>query len=183
MTSNRRKVLVPLATLLAAGAVAVGSGATFSSETGNTISSVTAGTLKHTNSKDKQAIFDLSDMKPGDTLNGSLVLTNTGSLPARFSLTEVSSSNAFGKVSAGGASNLSMTITNTTSGEQVYSGDFGGLVDGAVTDLGVAEAAEANAYRFTVKLAQSTPNADQGKTADAVYQWNSVQLAGETFNQ
>jgi spore coat-associated protein N len=183
MTSSRRKVLVPLATLLAAGAVAVGSGATFSSETGNTISSVTAGTLKHTNSKDKQAIFDLRDMKPGDTLNGSLVLTNTGSLPARFSLTEVSSSNAFGQVAEGGASNLSLRVTNTTTGEQVYSGDFGGLVDGAATDLGVVEADEANGYRFTVKLAQSTPNADQGKSAGAVYQWNSVQLDADTYNQ
>jgi hypothetical protein len=46
--------------------------------------------------------------------------------------------NAFGKVSAGGASNLSMTITNTTTGEQFYSGDFGGLVDGAVTAVQLA---------------------------------------------
>jgi len=51
-----RKVLVPLATLLAAGSIAVGSGATFSSTTGNTISAVIAGTLTQSNSKDGQAI-------------------------------------------------------------------------------------------------------------------------------
>lgn len=48
---NTKKVLLPLATLLAAGAVAIGSGATFTSSTANTISSVTSGTLTHTNSK------------------------------------------------------------------------------------------------------------------------------------
>src|SRR5687768_9240195 len=51
-TLSRRKVLIPLATVLAAGTIAVGSGATFTSTTGNTASAVTSGTLKHTNSKD-----------------------------------------------------------------------------------------------------------------------------------
>ena len=183
MTANRRKVLVPLATVLAAGAVAVGSGATFTSETNNTISSVTAGSLKHTNSKDNQAIFNLVDMKPGDTLNGSLTITNTGSLPASFSLTEVSSSNGFGKVGTSELSNLSLSITNTTTGAQVYSGDFGGLVDGSANALGVFQSGAANAYRFTVKMHQDTPNTDQGKTAAATYRWNSVQLDASTYNQ
>lgn len=171
------KVLVPLATLTAAGAIAVGSGATFSSQTGNTISSVTSGTLLQTNSKDGAAIFNLSNLKPGDTLNGSLTLTNTGSLPADFGLTEVSSANAFT------GDNLSLTITNTTTGTSVYSGTFGGLVDGARSDLGVVQPGVANTFTFTVKLAATTPNADQGKTASATYQWDSVQANGGTTNQ
>ena len=171
------KILVPLATLGAAGAIAVGSGATFTSQTGNTISSVTSGTLTQTNSKDGAAIFNLSNLKPGDTLNGSLTLTNTGSLPADFGLTEVSSSNGFT------ADNLSLTITNTTTGTPVYTGTFGGLVDGARTDLGVVQPGVANTYTFAVKLATSTPNADQGKSASAVYQWDSVQANGGTTNQ
>ena len=177
MTANRRKVLVPLATLLAAGAVAVGSGATFSSTTGNTISTVTSGTLQHTNSKNGQAIFNLANMKPGDTLNGALTVTNTGSLPAAFSLTEVSSSNGFA------GSNLTLSITNTTTNTVVYDGTFGGLEDGKANDLGVVAKDGVNNYRFTVKLAQDTPNTDQGKSASAVYKWDSIQLAAETFNQ
>lgn len=172
-----KKILVPLATLLAAGAVAVGSGATFTSTTGNTVSAVTSGTLSHTNSKDGQAIFNLTNMKPGDTLNGSLTLTNTGSLPAAFSLTEVSSANGFS------GENLTLAITNTTTGASVYSGTFGGLEDGAKKDLGVVQSGVANTYAFTVKLASATGNGDQGKTASAVYQWDSVQLNGETSNQ
>ena len=175
--STRRKVLIPLATVLAAGAIAVGSGATFTSTTGNTASAVTSGTLKHTNSKDGKAVFDLTNLKPGDTLNGTLTLTNTGSLPAAFSLTEVSSANGFT------GANLTLAITDTTTGASVYNGTFGGLVDGARTPLATYAAGEAHTYTFTVKLAQDTPNTDQGKTANAVYQWDSVQLDGTTTNQ
>lgn len=92
---NTTKILVPLATLAAAGAIAVGSGATFTSESNNTISAVTSGSLTHTNSKDDQAVFNLPTMKPGDTVNGTLTLTNTGTLPAAFSLTETGSTNGF----------------------------------------------------------------------------------------
>jgi hypothetical protein len=174
---NTRKLLVPLATLVAAGAIAVGSGATFTSTTGNTISAVTAGTLTHSNSKADQAIFNLSNMKPGDTVNGTLTLTNTGSLPAAFSLTEVSSTNAFT------GSNLTLDIVDTTTSTTVYSGTFGGLTDGAKNALGTWAAGSAHVYKFSVKLSKDAPNADQGKTADAVYKWDSVQLDGETSDQ
>lgn len=168
-----RKIVASLATVLAAGAVAVGSGATFSSQTGNTISSVTAGTLQHTNSKNGAAIFGLENMKPGDTVTGTLTLTNTGSLPASFSLVETSSVNGF---SGTGGANLSLEIVDTAApGTTVYSGPFGGLVDGAATALGTWQPKESHEYQFTVKLAQSTPNDDQGKTASAVYSWTSVQ--------
>lgn len=176
-TANRRKVLIPLATVLAAGAIAVGSGATFTSSTGNTASAVTSGTLTHTNSKDGQAIFNLTDLKPGDTLNGSLTLTNTGSLPAAFTLTEVSSANTFT------GANLTLAITDPATNATVYNGTFGGLTDGTKNTLGTYAPGEAHTYTFTVKLAQDTPNTDQGKTANAVYAWDSVQLDATTTNQ
>ncbi|MEW1952844.1 TasA family protein [Terrabacter sp. NPDC080008] len=172
-----RKVLVPLATLLAAGSIAVGSGATFSSTTGNTISAVTAGTLTQSNSKDGQAIFNLTNLKPGDVLNGSLTLTNTGSLPALFSLTEVSSTNGFS------ASNLTLDIKDTTAGTTVFSGTFGALVDGAKNDLGTWAPGQAHNFTFTVKLSADATNAEQGKTASAVYAWSSVQDTATTTNQ
>lgn len=177
MTSKTRKLLVPLATLVAAGAIAVGSGATFTSTSGNTISAVTAGTLSQSNSKADQAIFNLSNLKPGDTVNGSLTLTNTGSLPAAFSLTEVSSANGFS------GSNLSLAIVDTTTGSTVYSGTFGGLTDGAKNELGTWAPGAAHAFKFTVRLSADTLDADQGKSANATFKWDSVQLDGETFNQ
>ena len=63
-TTNRRKILIPLATLLAAGAVAVGSGATFTS-TSVSSSAVTAGNLVHTNSRDGLSM-NVANIKPGD---------------------------------------------------------------------------------------------------------------------
>lgn len=174
---NTKKILIPLATLAAAGAIVVGSSATFSSETGNTISAVTAGTLSHTNSKDNRAIFDLTDLKPGDTLTGTLTLTNTGSLPAAFSLTEVSSSNTFT------GDNLTLAITNKTTGAVVYDGTFGGLQDGAKNALGTIDPKVANTFAFTVELDEETGNEDQGKTAGAVYAWHSVQLDGTHTDQ
>ncbi len=122
---TQKKILLPLATLLAAGAIAVGSGATFTSTTANTISSVTSGTLSQSNSKADQAILNLTNIKPGDTINGALTITNTGSLPADFTLTETSSANGFAD------KYLTLTITNTTTSTQVFDGTFGALEDGA----------------------------------------------------
>ncbi len=182
-----RKILVPLTTALAAGALAVGSGATFTSQTGNTISAVTTGTLTHTNSKDNAAIFSLTNIKPGDTVNGTVTLKNTGSLPANFSLTETSSVNQFGaKVAPNTAvNNLQLAITDTGSGATVYNGNFGDLVDGTPVALGTSAWAkdEAHTYKFSVSLDTSAPNTDQGKTASAVYTWNSVQESGSVTNQ
>lgn len=174
---NTKKVLVPLATLLAAGAVAIGSGATFTSSTANTISSVTSGTLTHTNSKSNAAVFNLTNIKPGDVVNGSLAITNTGSLPAAFSLTETTSTNQFADDA------LSLTITNTTSGTQVYNGTFGGLVDGKKNALGTVEPGVVNNYTFSVRLADTADNTQQGKTASAAYSWDSTQLSATTTNQ
>ncbi len=174
---NSRKILVPLATLAAAGAIAIGSGATFTSTTANTISSVTSGTLTHTNSKADAAVFTLTNLKPGDTLTGSLTLKNTGSLPAAFSLTEKSSTNGFT------GANLTLEIKNATTGGVVYTGTFGGLEDGLKKDIGQIAPDVSNKFDFTVKLAQGADNTDQGKNATATYTWDSVQLEGSTFNQ
>lgn len=176
MSSTSRKVLVPLATLVAAGAVAVGSGATFTSDSANTISAVTAGTLTQSNSKADQAIFELTNLKPGDTLNSTVTLTNTGSLASTFSLTENGSTNGFS------GDTLSLSITDAA-GTSVYNGTFGGLQDGAQQNLGVFAAGEARTYTFTVKLAQGAGNENQGKSAGAVYTWDAVQLDAETYTQ
>ncbi|MCW2840400.1 MAG: hypothetical protein JWR55_1883 [Aeromicrobium sp.] len=171
------KILLPLATLVAAGAVAVGSGATFTSTSANTISSVTSGSLSQSNSKANAAVFNLTNVKPGDVVNGSLTIKNTGTLPATFSLTETASTNTFT------GSNLTMVITNATTEKVVYTGTFGGLVDGAKNDLGLVAPGVSNDYVFSVKLAQATTTADQSKTASAAFQWDSIQADATTTNQ
>lgn len=173
--TTSRKVLVPLATLLAAGAVAVGSGATFTSQSANAASTVTSGTLLQSNSKAGAQIFGLSNLKPGDVVNGTVVIKNTGTLPGTFTLRETASSNAFD-------TDL-LTLTITDGGTELYSGDFGGLEDDELVDLGEYAAGASKTYTFSVALDAEAPNTQQGKTASASYQWVATQLDGQTTNQ
>ena len=177
--SRTKKILVPLATLTIAGAIAVGSGATFTSTSGNTISTVTAGSLTQSNSKADAAIFNLTNMKPGDSVIGSVTITNTGTLPATFGFTELSSANTFGD------NYLKLAITNVTTSTPVavWSGNFGALVDGAANNLGEFAPKAANTYRFTVTLDAAAPNTEQGKTASATFRWDAVQQSAKTFDQ
>ncbi|MCL3817555.1 CalY family protein [Aeromicrobium wangtongii] len=169
------KLLLPLGTLVAAGAIAVGSGATFTSSSSNTINAVTAGTLSQSNTKDGKAIFKLDNAKPGDTVTGSLTITNTGSLPAKFSLTETASSNtAFGDL-------LTLNISDK-SGTTVFDGTFGALKDDQKNQLGVFQPGASETYVFTAALSEAAGNTLQGATASADFTWDSVQQDGETID-
>jgi hypothetical protein len=169
------KVLVPLATLLAAGAVAVGSGATFTSQSANAASTVTSGTLLQSNSKAGAQIFGLSNLKPGDVVNGTVAIENTGTLPGTFTLREASSSNAFD------AGLLKLTIKDGLT--TLYHGDFGGLGDDELVELGELAGGGTKTYTFTVALDAAAPNSQQGRSATAEYQWVATQLDGNTFDQ
>lgn len=167
-----RKILVPLTTLLAAGALTIGSGANFTSQSQNPNSIFASGTLTQSNSKANSAIFDASNLKPGDTVIGEVTIKNTGSLPAAFSVTEVAN-NGFTT-----PSNLVMTVTQD--GTQIYSGTFGGL---GTKGLGTFAAGESHTFKFTTQLKDTAGNDEQGKSATASYTWNSVQTAPITVDQ
>ena len=169
-TLTRRKVLVPLATLLAAGAIAVGSGASFTSTSQNVGSSFTTGTLTQSNSRADEAIFTLSDLKPGDTVTGSVTIANTGSLASTFTLTETDADNGFVV-----DDNLWMTVTDVTEAQapqQVWSGTFASM---GTVDLGTWDAGDSHTFEFSTSLKLSADNAEQGRTAGASYTWNGVQ--------
>ena len=175
--SRKRLAIVPLAGLLVAAAVAVGSGADFVSNSVNTANAFSTGTLSQQNSKADKAIFDLANLKPGDTLNGSVTITNSGTLPASFTLTE-NAVNGFVK-----ADNLTLVITRAGSTTPVWSGTFGALTKAGPLDLGTFAAGEKRDYTFSTTLAQSADNTEQGKTAKATYTWDAKQGAAETVNQ
>lgn len=179
-SANRRKILVPLASLAVAGAIVVGSGATFTSQSQNPGNSFTAGTLEQTNSKEDAAVFNLDNLKPGDTLNGSLTITNSGTLPAKFTLTETASSNGFTQ-----DDKLTLTIKEQGASSNIWSGTFGALEDAQKLTLGGDWAAgESHTYVFTAHLDLSADNTNQGDTATAAFQWDGVQVDdGQTYNQ
>ncbi|MEX5271592.1 TasA family protein [Kocuria sabuli] len=174
---RRYRVLVPLAGLAAAAALAVGSGADFTSNSVNSANAYTTGTLTQANSKANSAIFALDNLKPGDTLNGTVTITNSGSLPATFKLSETATNGFTTK------SNLKLTITEAGSATPVWSGTFGDLTTAGPKDLGTWEAGAAKTFVFSVTLAQSADNTEQGKTATATYSWNAVQTAAVTHDR
>ena len=170
-----KKVLLPLATAALAGALAVGSGADFSSTSGNTASNVTAGTLTQSNSKDGKSILNLTNMKPGDSVYGQVTITNTGSLGSIFSVAETDTST----FTSGVLQEKIEDVTNASAPATVYSGDFGSAGTRA---LGAWKAGEARTYRLTVTLLQSATNTEQGKTASATFAWNGTQGAATVTN-
>jgi len=167
---QRTRIIAGLATALAATGVAVGSGATFTSQTANPANTFTSGTLTQTNSKAGASILTGSNMKPGDVKTGEVTIKNTGSIAGDFKLSEKNAANAFNA----GSLKLKIEDVSTATPTQVYSGDLGGVA-GAGIALGSYAAGEQHTYKFTVTLDQNAPNTDQGKSATADYQWDAVQ--------
>ncbi|MTV24498.1 hypothetical protein FTX61_03575 [Nitriliruptoraceae bacterium ZYF776] len=173
-TSRTRRMLVPVATLLAAASIAIASGATFSSTSANAASVATSGTLTQSNSNANATIFTgAGNIKPGDTVVGTVTITNTGTLGARFTLNEVDATNGFQT-----PSNLQLVVTDTTDGSEVFSGTFGTMPAGGIA-LGEFADGEARTYRYEVTLAEGATNVEQGRTARAEYRWDAVQTDGE----
>ena len=169
--TTSRKVLVPLATLLAAGAIAVGSGATWTSTTSNSVN-VTSGSLIHTNSHD-DAVLTVTGIKPGDTVTGTVEIENTGSLDAVLSFQESGDSSAF---ASGG---LNLVIEQD--GDEMYDGDFGDYAN-TVHNLGDLLVGDTSEFTFTVSMPADASDANQSKTAAATYTWVTTQKdAGTTL--
>jgi hypothetical protein len=166
---RNRKVLAPLATLLVAGAIAVGSGASFTSTSVNPGNLYATGTLTQSNSNADEAIFNMTNLKPGDVLEGQVTITNTGSLPAAFTLTEVGAVNGFET-----PGNLTLVVTDASDSSEVFSGTFGTMSPEA---LGVFAAGEARTYEFDVTLNAAAGNEEQAKQATATYRWDAIQTA------
>ena len=70
LARHPRRSLTALATLVAAGAVVIGSGAVFSTQTANPSNTLASGILSQTNSNSGSAILTMNDIIPGQQLLG-----------------------------------------------------------------------------------------------------------------
>lgn len=170
MAANRRKVLVPLATLAIAGSVAIGSGASFTSTTAST-TSVTSGSVTHVNDV---SVLNLDNIKDDDVITGSVTITNTGTLASTLTIAETSASNTFI------GTDLNLQLKQGT--KELYNGTFGGMADGFKYDLGALPVGATTTVTFVVTLNEATDNTNEGKSASAAFQWVSTQEAGGTFD-
>jgi hypothetical protein len=170
-----------LVALLAVGVV-VGSGASFTTKTANPSNTFSAGNLKQSNSKDNAAILSAEKMVPGNSTNGTVVITNSGDVPGTFTLSKSKLADAAGPNAGVLSGKLDLKIEDVTNGASpstVYSGKVDAM---GAQQLGKFTAGEARTYRFTVTFPDGgTPasltsgdNAYKGSTMSVDYEWDSV---------
>lgn len=170
---SRRRMLLPIATMLTAVALAGVSGADFNDATTNSLSTYATGTFDLVNSRDGLVVFNTTNLKPGDTVTGSVTITNNSSMPALVSVAETDGLNTFSDPEL-----LEMVIERD--GTEIYRGDFGAWT-GFFEQRWLE--GDAHTYDFAVTLDLDATTLDQGKTAEVSYEWTSVQAdAGNTYD-
>ena len=111
---------LPIVVLVILASAILSSGAVFTSSSANPANIFSAGILKHTNSKSGTAILTATKMKPGDTVQGTVTITNDGDIPGTFSLSTSNLSDAVGANSGKLSDVLKVKIVDGTT--QIYDG-------------------------------------------------------------
>ena len=150
-TASPRKLMGALLMLAIAGGLAVGSGASFTSQTASPGNMITAGALTANNDKKNNgvegAIFHADNMKPGDTVTGTVTVSNTGNVDGDFE-----------------ALDSSDNVTATPIDDTVISS-----VGTSPVSLGTWTGNSNHKYRFTVKW-------PTGLTGDNAYMSSGVSM-------
>jgi spore coat-associated protein N len=177
LARHPRRSLTALATLVAAGAVVVGSGAVFSTQTANPSNTFASGILSQTNSKSGSAILTMDHIIPGSKKTGTVDIANSGNVSGIFTLAETdlvdqdsTDATAGNGTTRSGANKLSDALhlvvqdcgayvgataptcpadSDEATGQK-YSGALSGVGGGLA--LSTYTAAEKHTYKFSVSL-------------------------------
>lgn len=176
-------MLIALGGLVAASAVAVGSGANFNASSANPSSFVSAGTIVVTDSLAGQSILNVNPIKPGGSTSATVNIQNGGTVPAGFTLSIANLVNT--PASPPLSSDLTLVVqdlgdpTCTVSCPAAvtkYSGTLGAM--GTVA-LGTFAAGAKHQYKFSVTFpdggANGADNAYGGATTTVNYVWTATQ--------
>jgi hypothetical protein len=184
--ASPQKMVGMLFALLLATAMAVGSGANFSTQSANPGNMVTAGKLTISNSKNGVALFNVGPLKPGDVDATSMVtIGNTGDVPGAFSLSMKNVNDVQGLAGAASgklSDTLKLTIqeTNAAGTANIGSPVFDDLVKNygvAAKSLSTWAAGSSHTYRFTVTWPNGTTavdNALMGTKVTMDFDWDAV---------
>lgn len=158
LLKNPRRLIIASVLLLVAIGVAVFTTATFTSSSASAGNMVTAGSVEIDNSHDGTAIFTASGLVPGDSTSGTVQISNTGSSPGNFSLTQdnIVDTPATPPFSAR-LDLVVQDVTNAGSPQQIYSGKLNGM---GTIQLGKWSAGETHKYEFTTTFPNGTPEED-----------------------
>jgi hypothetical protein len=175
LLGNRKRLLIALGLLLIAAAVAVGSTAVFTSSSANPGNAFTAGTLEV--SGDNGAILTADAMVPGDTVNGSATIENTGDVSGTFSLTGEITADTAGPQAGAAPLSGALQLTITEGANTVYSGPYAAFPGESPEDLGSWAGGEDHTYDFTVTFPNGTAANDnkfQGGSTTMKFTWDAV---------
>jgi spore coat-associated protein N len=171
--ASPRTLMGALLMLVVAGGLAVGSGASFSSQSASPGNMITAGALTVNNDRKSDgteaAIFHADNMKPGDTVTGTVTVSNTGNVPGVFSLGMAA------PTPTGPGSDLSnrlrLAVEELNSSNAVTSTPLPATLVSSVgtTALGTWAGSTSHTYRFTVTW-------PAGLTGDNAYQSSGLSL-------
>lgn len=163
--------LVVLALLAVTLQSLVLSGASFSDVDATTSASLLAGSVSHTNSAGTM-LLSADYLRPGLSSSGTLTITGGPDVPATYTLTCVSLSDA--PASPGLSATLQLRIDDVTGGAVLYRGAANGFTS---TTLGVIADAQSRQYTFT--LTYPTAAADRalmGATMAMQFEFVGVSL-------
>jgi hypothetical protein len=192
LVGHPKRLTVAIVALLVAAGAAVGSSAVLTASSSNPGNSFHASNLDVTGDNGTVITTPSPGMHPGDNVSGSLTITNDGDLPASaMTLSSALVGDTAGPNGGHLASVLTATITDTTTGTQVYSGPatpmtgepiaLPGGTSGAPTTAWAA--GEAHAYSIQLRFPNGgTPanntsgdNQYQLSTASIQYTWKATQ--------
>ena len=174
LLGNRKRLLIALGLLLVAAAVAVGSTAVFTSSSANPGNAFTAGTLEV--SGDAGAILTANGLVPGDTVNGSATIENTGDVSGAFSLTGEITADAAGPQAGAAPLSQALELTVTEGATEVYNGPYDGFPGVSPVDLGSWTGGESHTYDFLVTFPEggASDNQFQGGSTTMEFTWDAV---------
>jgi hypothetical protein len=192
LVQRPKRTLGLLALMLTAIAVAIGSGANFTSRAENPSNTFTAGIVRMDNSKANAAVLVASNMKPGaPPQTGTVDIQNTGTLDMVVSLTRDQLSNTDTGTSNPTRFSDKVNLTIADCGAQASDGTpatcgdandrvvYGpntslSAMDGAIA-LGTFAKDEKHRFQFSASLDSSAGNEYVSDGASARFVWDGVQ--------
>ncbi len=176
-------MVIALGGLVAASAVALGSGANFNSTSANPGDFISTGTIVVTNSLAGKSILSASLFKPGASTTGTVNIQNGGTAPAALTLAKANVVDT--PASPALSSKLTLVVSDLGNPSctvscpapvTVYSGVLGSMGTQA---LGTFAAGATHQYTFTVSFpdggSNGADNAYGGAITTASYVWTATQ--------
>jgi spore coat-associated protein N len=183
LKATPRRLLIALGGLVAASAVAVGSGANFNSTSANPGSFISAGTVVVTDSLAGQSILNVNPIKPGGSISDTVNIENGGTAPAGFTLAK--SNLVDTPASPALSSKLTLVVqdlgnpactASCPAAVTTYSGTLGSM---GTLSLGTFAAGAEHQYKFSVAFpdggSNGADNAYGGAITTVSYLWTATQ--------